>query len=115
MDNPMNILTQDMSRQFLNDSNPKKKYEFFLKGTQLETLQKDYDLITRELDEMWSKSESMQADVNQLKQNADKAAEKARRAEKLEQLRATEKLLAHQSAWAKVEEEERVIRIPIWY
>lgn len=35
IDNPMNVLTQDMARQFLNNSIPLDKYKFFMKGTQL--------------------------------------------------------------------------------
>ena len=45
IDNPVAILTQDVSRNFLATSNSKKKYELFLKATLLERLSQDYDHI----------------------------------------------------------------------
>ncbi|XP_031633548.1 structural maintenance of chromosomes protein 6 [Contarinia nasturtii] len=36
VDNPVCVMTQDASRGFLRDSNPKKRYELFLKATQLD-------------------------------------------------------------------------------
>ncbi|KAF2658046.1 dna repair protein-like protein rad18 [Lophiostoma macrostomum CBS 122681] len=109
-DNPMNILTQDEARQFLNTSDPSKKYKFFLKGTQLETLQQDYNLIKTELDEMLSKTEVYRADIEQLNQIKNKAKEKAKRAEKLENMRARESLLRELTAWAKVEVAEKDLK-----
>ncbi|KAN0087613.1 hypothetical protein V8E55_006234 [Tylopilus felleus] len=43
VDNPMNVLTQDAARQFLNASHPSDKYKFFLRGTQLSQLSEEYD------------------------------------------------------------------------
>lgn len=108
IDNPMNVLTQDMARQFLNDSNAKQKYGFFLKGTQLQTLLDDYNLISSELDEMQSKSETIRTDVDFLKKRYEEAVRQAKQAANLETMRAREKSFAHQAAWASVEEEERV-------
>lgn len=109
IDNPMNVLTQDMARQFLNDSTPKDKYKFFLKGTQLETLQADYRLIMTELEEMESKSHTVKADVESLKKRYEAAKEKARAAANLESMKTRERELAHQAAWSKVEEEEEAL------
>ena len=52
IDNPMNVLTQDMARQFLNDSSPSDKYKFFMKGTQLEHLDGDYLQIEQSIDKI---------------------------------------------------------------
>jgi chromosome segregation ATPase len=106
IDNPMNVLTQDMARQFLNDSTPKDKYKFFLKGTQLETLQADYRLIMTELEEMESKSQTVKTDVESLKKRFETARDKAKAAENLETMKVRERTLAHQAAWSRVEEEE---------
>lgn len=108
LDNPMNVLTQDMARQFLNDSTPNLKYKFFLKGTQLETLMHDYGLIKYELDEMQNKAETVRADVEVLKRKFQQARSRAQKAANLQAMRDRERLLAHQAAWAQVEEEERV-------
>jgi chromosome segregation ATPase len=111
IDNPMNVLTQDMARQFLNDSNPKLKYKFFLKGTQLQTLNEDYQVISRELDESQQKSQTISSDIQILFADAQKAIKKAKRAHNLEAMRAREVELLHQVAWAAVQEEEEVREI----
>jgi chromosome segregation ATPase len=106
IDNPMNVLTQDMARQFLNHSTPKDKYKFFLQGTQLENLNRDYQQIENSLESMNSKAELKEADLGKLRKDMEELASRARRAENLERMRARETELAHQAAWAKVQEEE---------
>lgn len=108
IDNPMNVLTQDMARQFLNDSTPKDKYKFFLKGTQLQSLRDDYNFMMSGLEEMESKCATLSSDVQVLHTKFDDALAKARRAASLEQMKARETLLAHQAAWAHVQSEEKV-------
>ncbi|KAF2267665.1 dna repair protein-like protein rad18 [Lojkania enalia] len=106
IDNPMNVLTQDMARQFLNDSSPKEKYKFFLKGTQLEALSNDYAVISNNLDVMESKTLVFNQDIEVLRKQAEAAVAKARRAANLQTMRDREKVLASQAAWARVQEEE---------
>jgi chromosome segregation ATPase len=108
IDNPMNVLTQDNARQFLNDSSPKEKYKFFLKGTQLQALKEDYVLMESQLEEMQDKCLTLEADVGVLKSQFQEALAKAQRAHNLEQMAVREKLLAHQMAWAEVEVQEKV-------
>jgi chromosome segregation ATPase len=100
------VLTQDMARQFLNHSTPKDKYKFFLQGTQLENLNRDYQQIENSLESMNSKAELKEADLGKLRKDMEELASRARRAENLERMRARETELAHQAAWAKVQEEE---------
>lgn len=110
IDNPMNVLTQDMARQFLHQSTPKDKYKFFLSGTQLETLNRDYQQIEASLDLMESR-EQITDDI--LKSKRDQLTElvnKARRAGSLEQMRRRELELQQQAVWANVEEEEAGLR-----
>ena len=108
VDNPMNVLTQDMARQFLNDSNPKEKYKFFLQGTQLETLSRDYLQIQHELEEQEAKAQTLESDLDVFRKKAERAVEKARAAQNLQSMRAKERMLAHQAAWAHVQEHEQV-------
>lgn len=106
IDNPMNVLTQDMARQFLNNSSPKEKYNFFLKGTQLENLSKDYQQIEQSLDMINAKVEVKEGDLTQLQRNMEAKEKKARAAQKLEVIRAKELEVGQQAAWAIVQEEE---------
>jgi hypothetical protein len=49
VDNPVVVLTQDTSRQFLASSKPKDKYQFFLNGTSLTQLSDEYETILESL------------------------------------------------------------------
>lgn len=106
IDNPMNVLTQDMARQFLNHSTPKDKYKFFLQGTQLENLNKDYQQIEQSLNLINAKVEVKETDISEFRRNMEEKEKRARRAQALEMLRAKETELAKQMAWANVQEEE---------
>jgi chromosome segregation ATPase len=106
IDNPMNVLTQDMARQFLNHSTPKDKYKFFLQGTQLEHLNKDYQQIEQSLELMNTRAEVKKTDIAVLRKRMEELTTKAQRAENLERMRAKETEIAHQALWARVEEEE---------
>lgn len=106
IDNPLNVLTQDMARQFLNDSNAKDKYKFFLKGTQLETLDRDYSQIQQELEEQNAKHQTLYKDVKELEKIYSRLEKKAQTARGLEKLRAEEHLLERQGAWSFVANDE---------
>ncbi|ETS63981.1 hypothetical protein PaG_02317 [Moesziomyces aphidis] len=53
-DNPIHILTQDTARQFLGSSDPSEVYKFFLEGTQLSQLVREYTLIENHISGMRS-------------------------------------------------------------
>jgi chromosome segregation ATPase len=106
IDNPMNVLTQDMARQFLNHSTPKDKYKFFLQGTQLEHLSKDYQQIEQSLELMNTRAEVKKTDIGVLRKKMEVLTGKAQRAENLERMRAKETEIAYQALWARVQEEE---------
>ena len=42
VDNPVSMLSQDTSRNFLHSSNPSDKYRLFMKGTHLDQIAHDY-------------------------------------------------------------------------
>ncbi|CAI6338829.1 unnamed protein product [Periconia digitata] len=106
LDNPMNVLTQDMARQFLNDSNARDKYRFFLKGTQLEALDNDYRQIAAELEEQEAKAQEYKGHVEIYQKRYEEAVAKARNAENIKRMKKKEQGLAYQAAWAQVQAEE---------
>jgi chromosome segregation ATPase len=110
IDNPMNVLTQDMARQFLNHSTPKDKYKFFLSGTQLETLHRDYQQIEASLELMNSRQQVSEEIVASRRKEVVDAQTKAKNAGKLEEMRKKELYLQSQAAWANVEDEESALR-----
>lgn len=107
IDNPMNVLTQDMARQFLNNSTPSDKYKFFMKGTQLEHLDGDYLIVEQNLETMdqdlWKKLE----DLKVFEERAEKARERLRQSEKQETLRQRIKTFDNMQIWVQVEHEEK--------
>ena len=107
IDNPMNVLTQDMARQFLNNSTPSDKYKFFMKGTQLEHLDGDYLIVEQNLEAMdqdlWKKTE----DLKVFEERAEKARERLRQSEKQENLRQRIKTFENMQIWVQVEHEEK--------
>lgn len=110
IDNPMNVLTQDMARQFLNNSTPFDKYKFFMKGTQLEHLDGDYLQIEQSIDQMSADLEARSSDVQEYQEEVKKAKNLLMLSEKHDTLRNKIRDYGHQMAWAQVEEQERDVR-----
>lgn len=108
IDNPMNVLSQDMARQFLSTSSPAEKYKFFVKGVQLEQLDQDYRCIEESIEQLRQRLDSQLEDLKILKENRDKAKRKMDISDQYASLRERVKNLRGQMAWAQVEEQERV-------
>lgn len=108
IDNPMNVLSQDMARQFLSISNPSDKYKSFVKGVQLEQLDQDYKLIEETLNGVEGKLSIRAEEVRLVKARMDRANGRLESSERQAGLRTKAQVLRGQSAWAQVEEQERV-------
>lgn len=106
IDNPMNVLTQDMARQFLNSSTPADKYKFFMKGTQLEHLDGDYLQIEQSVDIMDQDLFKKMKHVETYEEEAKKAKSLLTLSEKHDTLRQKIRGFGFQMAWAQVEEQE---------
>lgn len=102
----MNVLTQDMARQFLNNSTPIDKYRFFFKGTQLEALDADYLLIEQSINQITLDLGNASGDVKDYEEAAMKAKALLVLAEQQDTLREKIKGFGDQMAWAQVEEQE---------
>ena len=111
IDNPMNVLTQDMARQFLNNSTPYDKYKFFMKGTQLEHLDGDYLIVEQNLDtidqDIWKKQE----DLKVFEDRAQKAKNLLELSERQDTLRDRIRRLSDMMAWVQVEEQEQRLAV----
>lgn len=109
IDNPMNVLTQDMARQFLNNSTPADKYKFFMKGTQLEHLDGDYLQIEQSIDKIDQDLVKQLKDLGVFEEEARKARSLLALSERQDSLRDRIRNLSKQMAWAQVEEQERYV------
>ena len=107
----MNILTQDMARQFLNSSTPHEKYKFFMKGTQLEHLDGDYLIVEQNLDtidqDVWKK----QDDLKVFEDEAQKAKNLLAISERQDTLRDKINHLSAMMVWVQVEEQEERLAV----
>ncbi|KAJ1032212.1 hypothetical protein NDA18_001707 [Ustilago nuda] len=72
-DNPIHILTQDTARQFLGSSDPSEIYKFFLEGTQLSHLVREYNLIETHVRSMKSALALKSGALEQLEAMAQQA------------------------------------------
>lgn len=108
IDNPMNVLSQDMARQFLSTSSPAEKYKFFVKGVQLEQLDHDYRLIEESVDQIEEKLNGRRDDLKILENRKDRAQRRLEMSDQHQSLRDKIRNLRSQMAWAQVEEQERV-------
>ncbi|OAX81956.1 hypothetical protein ACJ72_03701 [Emergomyces africanus] len=107
IDNPMNVLSQDMARQFLSSSSPSEKYKFFVKGVQLEQLDQDYRLLEESIDQTEAKLSIHLDQIKDLEVNKNNSRAKLALSDKNETMRARVRNLRAQMAWVQVEEQEK--------
>lgn len=108
IDNPMNVLSQDMARQFLSTSSPAEKYKFFVKGVQLEQLDQDYRLIEESVDQIEEKLRTQEPNLQFLQNQRDMAKKKLELSDQQGMLRERIRHYRSQVGWAQVEEQEQV-------
>ena len=113
IDNPMNVLSQDMARQFLSTSSPADKYKFFVKGVQLEQLDQDYRLIEESVDQIEEKLRNKMQDIRILENRKNTAKKKLEVSDQHDSLRERIRNLRSQMVWAQVEEQEKVSAPPV--
>ncbi|ELU44338.1 Smc5-6 complex SMC subunit Smc6 [Rhizoctonia solani AG-1 IA] len=100
VDNPVVVLTQDTSRQFLASSKPKDKYQFFLNGTSLTQLSDEYETILESLKKTETILQSKQTVVPDLKRQFTEAQGKYREAQAAQQQSQRVDDLEKELAWA---------------
>ena len=110
LDNPMNVLTQDMARQFLNNSSATEKYKFFMKGTHLETLDHEYNLTADKLDVIAIQMAEHKEAIDYLQKDVEETARKLEASKHSQALEDRFAKYGRQMAWAQVEEQETILR-----
>ncbi|EEY23590.1 conserved hypothetical protein [Verticillium alfalfae VaMs.102] len=107
VDNPLNVLSQDNARQFLNSATPAVKYKYFFKGVQLEQLDHNYKLISEMLDSHEEKLVKLKDDAAQLEVKYQRAKKDKQAVEANLGLRAEGQRIRTQLAWCQVVDAER--------
>ncbi|XP_022097064.1 structural maintenance of chromosomes protein 6-like [Acanthaster planci] len=109
IDNPMSILNQDTSRNFLHSQDPKDKYSFFLKATQLEQMSNDYANIQQHRDMMQNTLSRKEEILPELQREVFQNEQRFKDLDSIQKLQKKREELLHMSAWAQVAAEEKVL------
>ncbi|KAI1082657.1 P-loop containing nucleoside triphosphate hydrolase protein [Whalleya microplaca] len=110
VDNPLNVLSQDNARQFLNAASPAAKYKYFVQGTQLEQLDHDYQLLQETLEANETKLLAFQENIHVLGEKCEKAVKLRDAVTKSAEMRNQSKVYSNQLAWAQVMEQENILQ-----
>ncbi|KAF9425484.1 Structural maintenance of chromosomes protein 6 [Entomortierella beljakovae] len=110
VDNPMNCLSQDTARRFLQSSTPEEKYKFFSRGTQLHQLSVDYETVRECIDSMQTTLASKTELLPELYELAKAAQARFKDSQQAAQLELKVEGLKQQIAWAQIEELENGVR-----
>uniref|UniRef100_A0A668AI62 Structural maintenance of chromosomes protein 6 n=1 Tax=Myripristis murdjan TaxID=586833 RepID=A0A668AI62_9TELE len=109
VNNPVSILTQEMSKYFLHSKGEGDKYRFFMKATQLEQMREDFVYIksTKHITE-----DKMSQQGEELKQKYQEKMDRYKSLASLDEMHSKLEELQKQMAWAlvrpnKVEEAEQ--------
>ncbi|KAL7620002.1 Structural maintenance of chromosomes protein 6 [Parahypoxylon ruwenzoriense] len=110
VDNPLNVLSQDNARQFLNAATPAAKYKYFVQGTQLEQLDQDYQLLQETLEANETRLVAFEENIGFLKEKSEKAVKLRDALTKSAEMRRQSKVYSNQLAWAQVMEQENILQ-----
>jgi chromosome segregation ATPase len=106
VDNPMNVLTQDAAKSFIQNSTPATKYKFFVEGVQLQQLDSDYRLVSDTCDMIEAKLLEAKGDIKNLEQRYKAATEKKDLIDQHQGTKDAAARLRDQLVWVQVEEQE---------
>ncbi|KFQ63393.1 Structural maintenance of chromosomes protein 6, partial [Pelecanus crispus] len=110
VDNPVSVLTQEMSKHFLQSKNEGDKYKFFMKATQLEQMKEDYSSIMKTKENTCIQIEQGVERLQELKLLYREKKKCYKNIAFVNDLRNHLEDLKHKMAWAVVGEMEKEIQ-----
>jgi len=110
VDNPMNVLSQDTARQFLQSSTPEEKHKFFMRGTQLHQLSMDYNIVRGCIAGMQTTIAGKKEILPELHELAKAAQARFKDSQQAITLELKVEGLKHQVAWAQIEDQEKNVK-----
>ncbi|XP_051578178.1 structural maintenance of chromosomes protein 6 isoform X1 [Myxocyprinus asiaticus] len=106
VDNPVSILNQEMSKQFLHSKSEADKYKFFMKATLLEQMKRDYIHIKQTKAVTRDQVERQEECLKDLRQLFLQKKERYEQLSPLNDMRQTLEDLKKKMAWCLVREKE---------
>uniref|UniRef100_A0A8B9PF19 Structural maintenance of chromosomes protein 6 n=1 Tax=Apteryx owenii TaxID=8824 RepID=A0A8B9PF19_APTOW len=110
VDNPVSVLTQEMSKHFLQSKNEGDKYKFFMKATQLEQMKEDYSYIMKTKENTRLQIEQGVERLRELKLHYCEKKERYKSIGFVNEMRNHLEDLRHKMAWAVVNLEIQPIK-----
>ncbi|XP_072398773.1 structural maintenance of chromosomes protein 6 [Diabrotica undecimpunctata] len=111
VDNPICILNQDTSRNFLSSSNSKNKYTLFVKATKLETLELEYKKIQTNKKESERVMNEKTEAFRKLQEEIKSLRRKIENHKSIVSLKDQKELLHRELMWAKVRDVEDELEV----
>uniref|UniRef100_A0AAY4BF05 Structural maintenance of chromosomes protein 6 n=1 Tax=Denticeps clupeoides TaxID=299321 RepID=A0AAY4BF05_9TELE len=110
VDNPVSILTQEMSKHFLHSKSEEDKYKFFMKATQLEQMKEDYKHIMKTRTYTKTAVEGHEESLDELKRKYQEKEERYKSLSSIDTMNKKLEDLQHHMAWALVTELENEMK-----
>ncbi|KAM9553736.1 structural maintenance of chromosomes protein 6 isoform 2-T2 [Salvelinus alpinus] len=110
VDNPVSMLTQEMSKHFLHSKGEGDKYRFFMKATQLEQMKEDYSYIITTKNVTLDTVEKHEECLEGLKRKYLEKEDRVKSLASLDDMHSKLEELKNQMAWALVSEMEKEVK-----
>ncbi|XP_041716300.1 structural maintenance of chromosomes protein 6-like [Coregonus clupeaformis] len=110
VDNPVSMLTQEMSKHFLHSKGEGDKYRFFMKATQLEQMKEDYTHIITTKNVTLDTVEKHEECLEGLKRKYLEKEDRVKSLTSLDDMHSKLEELKNQMAWALVSEMEKEVK-----
>jgi chromosome segregation ATPase len=107
VDNPIVVMTQDSSRQFLHSGKDTDKYKFFVKATLLEDIQVKLQWIKEQVKEMDALIEAKEQELPTLQTNVENLEKEAESFQKMEEFVKEQEQWRNRLAWSEVYKVEK--------
>ncbi|KAJ2897670.1 uncharacterized protein MKZ38_004495 [Zalerion maritima] len=107
VDNPLNILSQDNARQFLNAANATQKYKYWVQGVNLQALDDDYQVVQGLVTETEQRNQTFKQTVEILEKRKVDAKRLLQVVRKNKDLKEKLWLFRQKMIWSQVIEMER--------
>ncbi|CAG9820931.1 unnamed protein product, partial [Phaedon cochleariae] len=106
VDNPICILNQDTSRNFLSSNDPKNKFTLFMRATRLETLESEYKKVQGNKRDSVRIMEEKEENFRKLQDEIKRLKKKIENHKSIISLKDRKGLLQRELIWAKVRDVE---------
>ncbi|KAM7403488.1 hypothetical protein PAMA_004105 [Pampus argenteus] len=110
LDNPVSILNQEMSKQFLHSKSEADKYKFFMKATLLEQMKRDYIHIKHTKTVTRQQVERQEECLKDLKQEFLQRKERYENVSSISEMKEVLENLKKTMAWCLVREKEQLVQ-----